>query len=536
VLTASIDGTAGLWDARTGFLLSTALKHQALVEHAQFSPDGRRIATASFDYTVRIWEIAQAGAAAPAWLPDLAEAVVGERLSEQRVAVDVPAGRFLQLKSRLESLSGDEDYARWARWFVADRSTRAVSPSARHSKRDFVAGLTARWPGKDSLSYWFEGAKLEPTNGVVAAGIAWTYLELGYTDRTVLQTSDWHSRRALELAPGHLNSWRVRVRSLERNGDTNAAVELFERGSALASGNPWYWAEWAGALEKAGRISEAWQKWDRTFAMLQTQPQMAGPERLGFARYGSEFLRNRASLLGASLPQGLDRLRALLGIPARDPSCPANLIDLTSFYSWGLDKPWLTLEHRRLDLRALPHGRTNLAGVEFDIRGLVQVSSAVLDDVQFVFPRSFLNIPVNQRCRRLHFLHGADVPEVDGTQVGAYLVRYTDGQQHKIPIVYGQNTLAWLVEGEQRERQTPAVAWKTTAPGGVTLQLCRLTWDNPRPDVAIETIDFVSKMTQAAPFLLAVTAEPQAQAFHRSATGPRSQRPSTCLGLDPLYG
>jgi len=95
----------------------------------------RWIATAAFDYQVRIWEIAVAEQPAPAWLPELAEAVAGERLTPQGAPVEVPASQFLQLKSRLQTLSADTPYTRWAQWFLADRSTRPVAPTASHYTR-----------------------------------------------------------------------------------------------------------------------------------------------------------------------------------------------------------------------------------------------------------------------------------------------------------------------------------------------------------------------------------------------------------------
>ena len=58
VVTASFDGTARLWDAATGEPLGEPMKHQDTVRSAQFSPDGRRVVTASWDNTARLWDAA----------------------------------------------------------------------------------------------------------------------------------------------------------------------------------------------------------------------------------------------------------------------------------------------------------------------------------------------------------------------------------------------------------------------------------------------------------------------------------------------
>ena len=56
VLTASRDKTAQLWEAESGKLLVTFQGHTDAVESAVFSPDGRRVLTASRDKTARLWE------------------------------------------------------------------------------------------------------------------------------------------------------------------------------------------------------------------------------------------------------------------------------------------------------------------------------------------------------------------------------------------------------------------------------------------------------------------------------------------------
>src|SRR5262249_39461878 len=50
----------------TGKLLSPPLRHQAWVSGRAFSPDGKTIATGSYDKTVRLWDIATGQAIGPA--------------------------------------------------------------------------------------------------------------------------------------------------------------------------------------------------------------------------------------------------------------------------------------------------------------------------------------------------------------------------------------------------------------------------------------------------------------------------------------
>jgi WD40 repeat protein len=60
IATASADKTARVWDAQTGQPLAAPLQHSGTVVSAQFSPDGMRVVTASGDHTARVWD-AQTG-------------------------------------------------------------------------------------------------------------------------------------------------------------------------------------------------------------------------------------------------------------------------------------------------------------------------------------------------------------------------------------------------------------------------------------------------------------------------------------------
>src|SRR5262249_14823182 len=56
VATASADHTARLWHGETGAEIAVLKGHERGVLSAAFSPDGRRVATASGDYTARLWD------------------------------------------------------------------------------------------------------------------------------------------------------------------------------------------------------------------------------------------------------------------------------------------------------------------------------------------------------------------------------------------------------------------------------------------------------------------------------------------------
>jgi transducin (beta)-like 1 len=55
---ASFDSTVRLWDVERGNCLHTLMKHTEPVYSVAFSPDGRYLATGSFDKCVNIWNIA----------------------------------------------------------------------------------------------------------------------------------------------------------------------------------------------------------------------------------------------------------------------------------------------------------------------------------------------------------------------------------------------------------------------------------------------------------------------------------------------
>ena len=57
IATAGVDGTARLWDGRTGEPLFNLFGHRAPSPSVDWSPDGSRLVTASLDGTAKVWEV-----------------------------------------------------------------------------------------------------------------------------------------------------------------------------------------------------------------------------------------------------------------------------------------------------------------------------------------------------------------------------------------------------------------------------------------------------------------------------------------------
>ena len=197
--------------------------------------------------------------------------------------------------------------------------------------------------------------------------------------------------------------------------------------------------------------------------------------------------------------------------PARDPAAKPTELDLTPFYNAMLTDSWHGNANNTLD--SLPTGLQTFAGVEYDVRGIVQLSSSSPSVKRF--PAQIRGIKVNQKCARLHILQAAAFGSGGsrGMEIGAYVVHYAANQmQLEIPIRYGHDVLDWhKSKAAPTEPDGMKVAWRGTnavskASGG-SLRLFETTWTNLVPDVEIKSIDIISTTNLPAPFVIAITAE-----------------------------
>jgi hypothetical protein len=192
----------------------------------------------------------------------------------------------------------------------------------------------------------------------------------------------------------------------------------------------------------------------------------------------------------------------------------ANLIDLADHFNLALTETWLTSDpSRENSFSELPQGVVRLTGVDFDVRGVVQLAGASANTLDC--PQRVSDVRAGRVCRFLHVLHGTRRWETNGVPIGRYVIHYADKRQREWPIVYGQDVRDFWKRKNTNEPEGPASlveAWtghnaEATANGRV-IRLFKASWKNPRPDVPIESIDFESDLTNCEPFLIAITAEP----------------------------
>jgi hypothetical protein len=110
------------------------------VVSAQFSPDGKRILTASLK-EARVWDVGPCSAGLPDWLLQLSEATSGQALNKQGILEETKLSRAETLKQIREQLSrepGDDDWVVLGRWLLADPLTRTIAPYSEITVPEYI--------------------------------------------------------------------------------------------------------------------------------------------------------------------------------------------------------------------------------------------------------------------------------------------------------------------------------------------------------------------------------------------------------------
>jgi hypothetical protein len=139
------------------------------------------------------------------------------------------------------------------------------------------------------------------------------------------------------------------------------------------------------------------------------------------------------------------------------------------------------------------------------------------------YPVAVKDIRVRQKCSNIYLLHAANfIIETNyNTAVAKLVFHYADGGSHETNIVAGVHVYDWwcplfktgIPERFSRVAEGTERAWTGYNPRIRRLQpllslvLYRTIFKNPRPDVELASLDYVSTETITAPFMVGLTVE-----------------------------
>ena len=200
----------------------------------------------------------------------------------------------------------------------------------------------------------------------------------------------------------------------------------------------------------------------------------------------------------------------------------ATTIDLSRFVNVQIT-PWAT-QNGRIPRNSpqLTAGVKLYAGVPFDVSGMVRLHSITSEKNGEHFPVEVDKIPINEKFSKIYLLHGAYAGGGNYFQVvGRLVLHYADGSTNAIDLIAGQTVfdcwnvlfktgidpvyknaspgteIAWWGSNSLIERVNP----------DESLVLFKSVFLNPRPDVAVTSVDYISTMTETGPFLAGLTVE-----------------------------
>jgi hypothetical protein len=181
-------------------------------------------------------------------------------------------------------------------------------------------------------------------------------------------------------------------------------------------------------------------------------------------------------------------------------------IDLTAIINLPLSDELPNMA-RGGSLPTLPRGRQKLGGTEFEIGpGVVQLASWYFQFMGREFPKQFPGLKVGRKCRTLHFLHARRWDDGMKAFQASYLIHFANGLAWEIPVTTQNLGNVRYTGDEPGGAKGSIVAWTGTNSLG-RVRLFQTSWENPLPEVEVESIDLVSAMSFDSAFLVAITVE-----------------------------
>ncbi|MDB6057041.1 MAG: polymerase, sigma-24 subunit, subfamily [Verrucomicrobiales bacterium] len=240
-------------------------------------------------------------------------------------------------------------------------------------------------------------------------------------------------------------------------------------------------------------------------------------------KYREKIAQLRANVWPAEKQAMADAIKSRQAV---DETTNATKISLSAYVNAKLTQAPLGWKGDDADnLAELESGTHIYGGVPFDVSGAVYLTGGWLKHYKKDFPVRVPGILVGRSCSRIHLFHGASYLGRNdyGKVVAQIILNYSDGSTEQLPIVAGLNVWDWWATlfktGVQQPNDKAGTAtatepaWTGSNPyvkkwmPDQSLVLYRSTFENPKPNVKLSSIDYVSADTQSVPFMVGLTVD-----------------------------
>ncbi|WP_174422429.1 glycoside hydrolase family 20 zincin-like fold domain-containing protein [Calidithermus chliarophilus] len=154
------------------------------------------------------------------------------------------------------------------------------------------------------------------------------------------------------------------------------------------------------------------------------------------------------------------------------------------------------------DLSALPTGVVRLGPYRFHVSGAVMLKGARAAAADL--PQSVTLELGGVKARALAFLHTTGwIGSQRYERVGSYTLTYADGSRATLALEYGRHLTSWLEPQVRTVIYEPV--WRGKTADGLDAGLNALVWNNPKPELPIQSLTLESSGAAANPTLVGLT-------------------------------
>jgi WD40 repeat protein len=554
LITTSRDRTAVIWNLETGKPTIPPVQHNYSVVNAGFSAGGREFATASLDNAVYVWN---------ALSGELVRGPFRTGYTLGRPAFDDVGGRFVALVSANaarvfslgdgHALSNEMVHRDSIRYLSFDqRGGRVVTTSDDQTARVWDAWggdpLSPPLKHKGPVSYaeFSEDNHQLLTIGLDETAKLWSVKNgapltppMEHSDHVSMGRLHGRTESLLTVSSNRIIQWGL-------EGDRRLKDVLVREAELLSGRSRDMTGELMGM--SSTNLLESWS------SLILTDPEIFSVDEeqkfrwhydasvdarkrgeiniarfhLGvLERFVSEFeedaQRIREELIAMETPpaynvaSNIDREKIEseyqgkleLRLRPRAKELGAELIDLSDHYNGLLEDSWQYTRYEANNLAGIVPGVHRLGGIDFDIRGLIQLDSRELSvRSNRRFEKRVNGIEIGVPCRKVHFLHAVAYRSGRGDVVGRYVFSFANGETWERPLQYGVDLADWWKVADQEEiEEGSQVVWsERTAPNRL-VRLFVTSIDLPNADTMLDRIDLVGGDLDSAPFVIAITVE-----------------------------